>query len=91
VVEGQRFVLRHEGPGVLLVGCALHAHEKATVVLPPHRHHALTDPEGRFRLDDVPAGKHRLVAWSPDGRRADAEAIVPPNGTGSLELTLAGP
>jgi len=88
-LEGQRFVLTQTGPGVLQLGCALHEHERATVILPAHRHHTLTDLEGRFHLADVPVGKHRLVAWSPDGRRTEGEAAVPPNGSASLEMSFA--
>jgi hypothetical protein len=32
-------------------------------VVPAHPYYALTDAEGRFRLDDVPAGEYVLVAW----------------------------
>ena len=87
-LEGQRFVLPGEGPGVLHVGCALHEGERAVVVLPPHRHHAVVDHEGRFRLADVPAGKHKVVAWSPDGRRVEGEALVVASGTAQVTLTL---
>jgi hypothetical protein len=87
-LEGQRFVIDEQGPGVLHVGCALHEGEKAAIVLPAHRHHVLADAEGRFRLSDVPAGKHKLVAWSPDGRRVEAEAVVVPDGTVSVTLKM---
>jgi hypothetical protein len=87
-LEGQRFLLEQRGPGVLQVSCSHHERERAWIVLPAHRHHALTDHEGRFRLHDVPAGRHRLRAWSPDGRRAEGEALVVPNVTVSVNLTL---
>ena len=33
------------------------------VVVPRHPYYAITDSEGRFRLDDVPPGEYTLVAW----------------------------
>jgi len=35
----------------------------AWVVVQAHPYYALTDGEGRFRLDDIPAGTYRLTVW----------------------------
>ncbi len=35
----------------------------AWVVVPRHPYYAITDAEGRFRMDDVPPGEYTLVAW----------------------------
>ncbi len=47
---------------------------------------AATNAQGRFRLDRVPPGSHKLIARSRDGLEASAEVAVP--GT-VLDLTLA--
>ena len=47
---------------------------------------AATDAQGRFRLDRVPPGSHKLIARSRDGQEASAEVAVP--GT-VLDLTMA--
>jgi len=47
---------------------------------------AATDAQGRFRLDRVPSGEHKLIARSRDGLEASAEVAVP--GT-VLDLTMA--
>jgi len=49
---------------------------------------AASDPQGRFRLDRVPGGKHALVARSRDGREAKAEIAVP---GAVLDLEMAAP
>lgn len=33
-----------------------------------HPYYSVTDAEGRFKLDDVPAGNYDLVCWRPDWR-----------------------
>jgi hypothetical protein len=58
-----------------------------------HPYHALTDAAGRFRLDQVPPGRHVLEVWHPPiagdapvvVRRA---VIVPANGTARLVVDL---
>lgn len=35
----------------------------AWVVVPPHPYYVITDDQGGFRLDDVPAGTYRLTVW----------------------------
>jgi hypothetical protein len=42
-----------------------HPAASAWVVVPPHPYYTLTDEQGRFRLDDVPAGEYTLVVWHP--------------------------
>jgi len=42
-----------------------HPGASAWVVVPPHPYYTLTDEQGRFRLDDVPAGEYTLVVWHP--------------------------
>ena len=47
------------------------------VTLPELGLFAASDPQGRFRLNRVPGGKHALVARTRDGREAKAEIAVP--------------
>jgi hypothetical protein len=32
-------------------------------VVPRHPYYAITDEDGKFRLDEVPPGRYRLVVW----------------------------
>ena len=38
---------------------------------------ASSDPDGRFRFDRLPPGRHRLLARTADGREADGQLEVP--------------
>ena len=49
---------------------------------------ASSDPQGRFVLNRVPPGKHRLVARTREGAEAEAEIAVP---GAVLDLTVAPP
>jgi hypothetical protein len=49
----------------------------AWVVVPAIGRWTATDPDGRFRFERMPAGAHRLVARTADGREADGKFTVP--------------
>jgi hypothetical protein len=57
----------------------------AWVALPELGKFAVTDTGGRFRLDQVPAGRYTCVARADDGEEAQEKLIVPGDG---VELTL---
>lgn len=54
---------RIERAGRISVRCGLHKWMHAIVVSTRHPHVALTDAEGRFRLEGVPAGAFHVAVW----------------------------
>lgn len=59
------------------IGCALHSWMRAYVIVVPHPYHAVTDADGKFKIERVPAGKHVLLLTHPDtGHRATAAVEV---------------
>jgi hypothetical protein len=58
------------------------------VTLPALGLFASSDPRGRFLLDRVPSGTHRLLARARDGAEAKAEIAVP---GARLDLTVTAP
>ena len=50
-------------PGIVFVGCHLHANMSAVIVVTPNKWGAMADPEGHFSLRDVPPGTYTVVAW----------------------------
>jgi plastocyanin len=49
--------------GIYAVKCDLHGWMQAFVRVDDHPFHAVTDGEGRFRIEGVPPGAYRLDAW----------------------------
>src|SRR5262249_5865533 len=62
-------------PGVVSVFCNLHPQMLGTIFVLPGPLWARTAADGTFRLD-VPPGKHRLVAWSPEALPVTKEITV---------------
>jgi len=50
-------------PGIVFVGCHLHANMSAVIVITPNRWGTSADPEGHFTLRGVPPGTYTVVAW----------------------------
>jgi len=52
-----------------------------------HPFFAMTDAEGRYRIDNIPPGNYTVVAWN-EGLASDPKAVVIPDG-GSTELDFS--
>ncbi len=62
-IQGQVIKRKVTKPGVIRVQCDAHIHMSAWIVAVPHPYFALTDEHGSFKIDYVPPGKYRIVAW----------------------------
>jgi plastocyanin len=58
------------GPGVVEVYCNLHQKMSAKILVVPNALYTKVRPDGSFRLENVPAGARRIVAWSPETKPA---------------------
>lgn len=54
------------GPGVVEIFCNLHQKMSAKILVVPSALYTKVRADGTFRLDNVPPGPRRLVAWSPE-------------------------
>ncbi len=50
-------------PGIVIVGCHLHANMSAVIVVTPNRWSTTADAQGHFTLPAVPPGTYTIVAW----------------------------
>jgi hypothetical protein len=65
----QPSVRRLEKPGIVeLASGAGYFWMSGHLFVSAHPYVALTDEQGNFKLDEVPAGKHELVTWLPNWR-----------------------
>jgi plastocyanin len=62
--SGKSKAVRFDRPGIVRVFCDIHSHMSAFVLVFAHRYFAVTDDEGRYRIDGVPPGTYTLVAWN---------------------------
>ena len=61
---GRSKAVRFEQPGLVRVFCEIHSHMSAFILVFAHRYYAVTDDDGRYRLDGVPPGTYTLAVWN---------------------------
>jgi plastocyanin len=84
---GNSKAVRFDRPGIVRVFCDIHAHMSAFILVFSHRYFAVTDSEGRYRLDNVPPGTYNVVAWN-EGTREDTRKVVVPESGSDVELNF---
>jgi plastocyanin len=84
----QRIVL--DRPGVVTITCDLHKEMRAFIVVSSSRYSAVTDLDGRFRVD-APAGSYQVQVWRPDGSDGNGRDLGMQQLGKEIELRLLPP
>lgn len=74
--------------GLVRVYCNIHPQMSAIVMVRDNPFFAKAGPDGSFRIEGVPAGRHVLKAWHERGGESSTEVVVPGEGEVSAELRL---
>jgi plastocyanin len=69
-------------PGVVVLGCNIHDHMVAWVIVVDTPWYGVTDAQGRVSLPDVPPGEYALRAWH--------RALPPGSETPTMALDVSG-
>jgi len=76
------------GPGVVDIFCNIHQKMSAKVLVVPSVLYAKVRPDGTFRIENVPPGVRRLVAWSPE-TKVESQRVAVNGPTTAVSFTLA--
>lgn len=74
--------------GVVTVYCNMHPQMVGHILVVPNGNYVRAGKDGFFRLTNVPAGQHRVVAWAPNSKAVTVAANVVENEVATVELTL---
>ena len=73
---GRSKAVRFDRPGIVRVFCDIHSHMSAFILVFAHRFYAVTDDEGRYRIDGVPPGTYTVAVWNETMRGDPPSRIV---------------
>lgn len=74
--------------GVVDIYCNIHQQMAAKVMVVPNRFYAVTDAQGRFKIEGIPPGKWPYVAWQAWGKPVRGEITIQPARTSEAEVRL---
>ena len=85
---GRSKSIRFDRPGIVRVFCDIHSHMNAFILVFSHPFFAITDVEGRYRIDNVPPGTYNVIAWN-EGLFSEPRPVgVPDGGATELDFVL---
>ena len=75
-------------PETVRVDCDLHPWMRAWVVVAEHPFYVITNEQGEFTLDNVPAGKHTLQVWQETMGSTTKDVTVSDKGMTTLTVEM---
>jgi len=75
-------------PGVVTVYCNMHPQMVGHILVVPNSNYVRAGADGFFRLTNVPAGQHRIVAWAPNSKAVTVSANVVENEVATVEMEI---
>ena len=76
-------------PGVVRMFCDIHSEMGGTILVLDSWLFTRPDASGEYRIEGVPAGRHRVVAWHESAGADTASITVAPTGETRLDFELA--
>jgi plastocyanin len=85
---GKSKSVRFDRPGIVRVFCEIHSHMSAFILVFAHRYFAVTEPDGTFRLDNVPPGTYSAFVWN-EAMPLESKRVTVPESGGEVELNFS--
>lgn len=85
--EVRGYTFKNVGSAVML--CNVHPEMEAFVVVVPTPYFAKTGPDGKFRIEGVPAGTYSVQIWHEKLKGQAAPVTVAGEGTATLAFALS--
>jgi plastocyanin len=92
--NGEAREVKLDKPGIVRLGCNLHANMSAYVVVVDAPHYVIVDKDGNFSFKSLAPGKYKVQAWSEQSGDPTTSELVVKAGDNQTDLELkagAGP
>jgi plastocyanin len=85
---GRSRTVRFDRSGIVRVFCDIHSHMNAFILVFSHPFFAMTDTDGRYRIENIPPGTYNVIAWNEGTSSEPKPVTVPDGGMTELDFTL---
>lgn len=86
--RGSSKTVRFDTPGVVKVFCHIHSDMSAVILVLDNRFYVSPDHDGRFRIDGIPPGEYRAVAWHERARPVGRRITIEPGKSTFLDFRI---
>jgi plastocyanin len=86
--QGESKAVTMAKAGVVTVYCNMHPQMVGHILVTPNSNYVRAGKDGFFRLTNVPAGNHRVVAWAPNAKPTVVQANVTEGEVVTVELAV---
>jgi plastocyanin len=84
---GEKRSFKFDQPGVASLLCNVHPEMAGYIVVVPTPYHATTDKSGNYKIENVPDGAYKVVAWHEGAKASSKEVTV--SGDTKADLTVS--
>ena len=77
-----------EETGIVPVFCHLHSDMSAIILVLDNPYFAVPDPDGQYRIENIPAGSYTLVAWHERSEQVEQQVEVVAGQALELDITV---
>ena len=74
--QGEKRPFKFDQPGVVALLCNVHPEMSGYVVVSPTPYYALTDKSGNYKIENVPDGQYKVVAWHEGAKTSSKDVTV---------------
>jgi plastocyanin len=85
---GKSKAVRFAQPGIVRVFCEIHSHMNAFILVFGHPFFAMTDTDGQYRINNVPAGSYNVVAWNEGVSSEPKPVTIGAGGVAELDFSI---
>ena len=86
--KGESRSVTFDQAGIVPVFCHLHSDMSAIVMVLDNPYFDVPSPDGRYQIDNIPAGSYTLVAWHERSEQVEQQVEVIAGQTLELDITV---
>jgi hemoglobin len=88
--SGETREVKFDKPGIVRLGCNIHANMSAYVIVVDAPHYVVAQPDGSFKFNSLAPGKYKVEAWSEQSSEPSKSELEIKAGDNTAKLDVKG-